>query len=182
MNVKVSVIWFVWLCCSDDLPCYVIPVYMYSRHFYLYHWMVIFASWQLARREIDSMPIRRCISYHSIVILWSNHDDVIKWKHFPRHWPFVRETTGHRWILLIKASDAELWCFLWSAPEKKRLSKQSIRRWFETPSPSLWRHRNVIIQPNISHSRASYGMSFVNSVENFDLIIIELYYILVTDI
>ena len=22
---------------------------------------------------------------------WSLHDDVIKWKHFPRNWPFVRE-------------------------------------------------------------------------------------------
>ena len=22
---------------------------------------------------------------------WSSHDDVIKWKHFPRDWPFVRE-------------------------------------------------------------------------------------------
>ena len=21
---------------------------------------------------------------------WQSHDDVIKWKHFPRHWPFVR--------------------------------------------------------------------------------------------
>ena len=30
------------------------------------------------------------------------HDDVI----------------GHRWIPLTKASDAELWCFLWSAPEQ----------------------------------------------------------------
>ena len=26
----------------------------------------------------------------------------------------------------------------------KRLSKQSIRRWFETSSPSLWRHCNVV--------------------------------------
>ena len=25
--------------------------------------------------------------------------------------------TGHRWIPRTKASDAELWCFLWSAPE-----------------------------------------------------------------
>ena len=25
--------------------------------------------------------------------------------------------TGHQWIPLTKASDAELWCFLWSAPE-----------------------------------------------------------------
>ena len=27
------------------------------------------------------------------------------------------EITGHRWIPLTKASDAELWCFLWSARE-----------------------------------------------------------------
>ena len=27
------------------------------------------------------------------------------------------EFTGHRWVPLTKASDAELWCFLWSAPE-----------------------------------------------------------------
>ena len=26
------------------------------------------------------------------------------------------EFTGHRWIPLTKAGDAELWCFLWSAP------------------------------------------------------------------
>ena len=27
------------------------------------------------------------------------------------------EFTGHRWIPRTKASDAKLWCFLWSAPE-----------------------------------------------------------------
>ena len=36
------------------------------------------------------------------------YDDVIKWKYFPRYW-----RSGHRWIPLTKASDAELWCFLW---------------------------------------------------------------------
>ena len=40
------------------------------------------------------------------------HDDVIKWKHFPRYWPF------DRWIPRTKARDAELWCFLWFAPEE----------------------------------------------------------------
>ena len=45
------------------------------------------------------------------------HDDVIKWKHFPRNWPFVRGIHRDRWIPHTKASDAELWCFLWSAPE-----------------------------------------------------------------
>ena len=52
-----------------------------------------------------------------------------------------REFTGHWWIPRTKASDAELWCFLWSTPDKQ-LSKQSWGRWFETPSRSLWRHCN----------------------------------------
>ena len=51
------------------------------------------------------------------------------------------EFTGTRWIPLTKASDAELFFFdLWLY---KRLSKQSTRRLYETPSRSLWRHCNV---------------------------------------
>ena len=46
--------------------------------------------------------------------LYTNTAIVINWKHFPRYWPFVR---GPRWIPRTKASDAELWCLLWSAPE-----------------------------------------------------------------
>ena len=41
------------------------------------------------------------------------------------------------------SSDAELWCFLWSAFEQT-LCKQSRRRWFETPSRYLWRHCNAM--------------------------------------
>ena len=67
-----------------------------------------------------------------------NHDDVIKWKHFLRYWPLFGEFIGHRSILLKKASDAELWFFYLRL--NKRLSKQSRRWWFETPSRSLWRH------------------------------------------
>ena len=32
--------------------------------------------------------------------------------------PLCGEITGHRLIPLTKASDAELWCFLWSSPEQ----------------------------------------------------------------
>ena len=32
--------------------------------------------------------------------------------------PLRGESTGHRWIPLTKASDAELWYFLWSVPEQ----------------------------------------------------------------
>ena len=34
------------------------------------------------------------------IIIYMYHDDVIKWKHFPYYWPFVRRIPGHRWIPL----------------------------------------------------------------------------------
>ena len=43
-----------------------------------------------------------------LTLIAFSHDDVFKWNHLPRYWPFVP---------LTKASDAKLWCFLWSAPE-----------------------------------------------------------------
>ena len=70
------------------------------------------------------------------------HDDVIKWKHFPRYWPFVRGIHRSRWIPRTKASDADFDVFL-DLRLNKRLSKQPRCWWFETPSWSLWSHRNV---------------------------------------
>ena len=59
---------------------------------------------------------------------WLNiRDDVIKWKHFPRYWSFVRGI--HWWIPLTNASDAELWCFLVCAWIK---AGQTIR------TPLIW--------------------------------------------
>ena len=52
------------------------------------------------------------------------HDDVIKWKHFPRHWPFVWERPVTRSFDVF--FDLRL---------NKRLSKQSRGWWFETLSP-----------------------------------------------
>ena len=69
------------------------------------------------------------------------HGNVIVEIFFRATGPLRGESTGHRWIPLTKASDAELWCFLWSAPEQT-MSKQSRQRWFETPSRSLWHHSN----------------------------------------
>ena len=62
---------------------------------------------------------------HWIIFIWvrawldtsSADGEVIKWKHFSCYWAFVRGFTGPLWIPLTKASDAELWCFLSSAPE-----------------------------------------------------------------
>ena len=55
--------------------------------------------------------------------------------------PLCGEFTGHRWIPLTKASDAELWCFF-DLCLNKWLNKQSRRWWFETPSLSSWHHCN----------------------------------------
>ena len=41
--------------------------------------------------------------------------------------PLCGESTNHRWIPLTKASEAELWCYLWSAPD------QMVEQTIETP-------------------------------------------------
>ena len=46
------------------------------------------------------------------------HGDVIKWKHFSRQWSFVWGIQRLPVISPTKASDVELWRFLWSAPEQ----------------------------------------------------------------
>ena len=51
--------------------------------------------------------------------------------------PLCGEITGHRWIPLTKASDAELWCFLWSVPEQK------VEKTFGTPV--IWNTIEFII-------------------------------------
>ena len=62
----------------------------------------------------------------------SSHDDIIKWKRFPRYLTCMRESTSHRWTSLKKVSNSELWCFL-NLRLNKRLSTPSRRRWFVTP-------------------------------------------------
>ena len=70
------------------------------------------------------------------------HDDVIKRKHFPRYWPSVRGI--HRSIEfptqrpVTRSFDVSFDLRL-----NKRLSKLPWGWWFETPSWSLWRHRNA---------------------------------------
>ena len=67
------------------------------------------------------------------------HDDVMKWKHFPRYWPFVR---GIHRSPVARSSDV-----FFDLRLNKRLSKKS-RGWrFETPSGPLWRHRNATSTP-----------------------------------
>ena len=84
---------------------------------------------------------------------WANNrdaDDVrVLWRHCNTHmiWSVVhtyRVITGHRWIPRTKPVTESVDGFFHMCLNK-RLSKQSWGWWFETPSRSLWRHRNETI-------------------------------------
>ena len=71
----------------------------------------------------------------------NNHDqndEVIKWKHFPLYWSFVRVTGGCPSQRPVTRS----FDVFFDLRLNIGLRKHSIRRWFETPSCSLWRRCN----------------------------------------
>ena len=80
-----------------------------------------------------------------------HHDDVIKWNIFRVTGPLCGEFTGHRWIPLTKASDVELWCFLWSAPW--------INGWVNNPEAGDLRrrrtHYDVIVMQTMGSQHGS---------------------------
>ena len=59
--------------------------------------------------------------------------------------PLWGKSTGHRWIPSHRPVTRSFDVFF-DLRYNKRLSKQSRRRWFETPSRSLWRHYNDMRQ------------------------------------
>ena len=100
-----------------------------------------YASWLLGIKfSADAVETVRWKALGPCYI-WSVYDDVIKWKHFPRDWPFVRgihhssEFPAQR--LVTRSFD--IFCDL---RLNKRLRKQSWGWWFETASRPLWRYCN----------------------------------------
>ena len=77
---------------------------------------------------------------HDIMISHDNHDDVIKWQHFPRYWPFVRWIHRSPVNSLHKAQSRGALMFSLISTLNKRLSKQSCNWWFQTPLCSSWLH------------------------------------------
>ena len=94
----------------------------------------------VCRAEIQYVPrtrgLRGCLYAHF------PHDDVIRWKHYPRYWPFVQSpVTGE---FPSQRPVTRNFDFFFDLLLNKRLSKQSKRCWVETPWRSLWRHCNDI--------------------------------------
>ena len=69
-------------------------------------------------------------TFSALLALWAGNSPVTG--EFPSHRPVTRSFD-----------------FFFDVRLNKRLSKQSIRRWFETPSSSLWRHCNAIVPRQI---------------------------------
>ena len=66
----------------------------------------VFLSFQtLSEDDVRKQQINNAAVIH---FQHGSYDDVIKWKHFPRYWPFVRGIHRSRCIPHRKASDAEL--------------------------------------------------------------------------
>ena len=119
----------------------------------------------LCRMNRWRMYRHQCNFYSSHSTLWQKismvqfvHYDVIKWKHFPRYWPFVRGI--HR--PLVSSPHKGQWCRALMFPLIcawiKRLSKQSWDWWFETPSCSLWRHGYEGIKKYVSSISTHCGL------------------------
>ena len=66
-----------------------------------------------------------------------SHDDVIKWKHFPRYWPVPGEFPSQRPVT--RSFDVFFDLCL-----NKQVSKRSWGWWSETPPSSLWRQRSEV--------------------------------------
>ena len=94
------------------------------------------------------------IKTHNIiaVLCWwmpenGTYDDVIKWKHFPRYWPFVRGIHRSPVDSPHKGQWRGALMFSLNCALNKRLSKQLWGWWFDTPSRSLCRHFNELFLP-----------------------------------
>ena len=93
------------------------------------HWITFAAQWSVSMRKLSYEVGRgRCVFYSL------SHDDVIKWKPFPRYWPFVRGI--HRWPVISPLKGQ------WQGTLMFSLICTWINRWVNTSEAGdLRRHR-----------------------------------------
>ena len=82
-----------------------------------------------------------------------NHDDVIRWEHFPRYWHFENSPVTSEFPAQRPVTRS--FDLFFDVRLNKRLSIQSWGGWFETPSRSLWHHCNAY--PNECRSLVCIG-------------------------
>ena len=88
---------------------------------------------------VSHFIIKSTVLYMCIV-----YDDVIKWEHFLRYWPFVRGIQRSPVNSPHKGRWGRAFMFYSSAPWINGRVNNQEAGWFKTPSRSLWRHCNAI--------------------------------------
>ena len=86
-----------------------------------------------------------------------NHDDVIKWRRFPRYWSVVQGI--HRSPVNSPHKGEWRGALIFSCLNKQ-LIKHSRRWWFETPPCPLWRHCNVMLEKRLLGQHHASGYSY----------------------
>ena len=99
--------------------------------------------------HICNLRINKNVEIVSIMHPSRSYHGVIKWKHFPNYWLFVRGI--HRWPVNSPKKRPVMWSLdvFCNLSLKKRLSKQSRRWWFET----LSRHYDITVTPYKRYTR-----------------------------
>ena len=101
------------------------------------------SQWQLTMPPVTTKLSNWQYVVFSIFTQNHLHDDVIKWKDFPRYWPFVRGIHRSPVNSPHKKPVTRSFDVFFDLRLNKELSKQPWGWWFETPSRPLWRYCNV---------------------------------------
>ena len=131
-----------------------------DRNSYIFHhWSLWYLDRNSLGRLFQSYGIIRLPS--TLVLTTQDHADVIKWKHFPRYWPFLRgihrspEFPAHRPVT--RSFDV-----FFDLHPNKRLSGQEWCWWFETQLCPLWYHPNETCYFNLSRRHELHATSQCN--------------------
>ena len=117
---------FIFLCSSSLSLYHSVQNSWLPRHIYCFKIAILFIicndnlfsrSYKLLSSRFELSSTTTCYFIHEpassrIIMMTSSNDNI-----FHVTGPLCGEFTGHRWIPRTMASDAELWCFLWSALE-----------------------------------------------------------------
>ena len=104
-----------------------------------------------AQRHV-AVVITWCVTRSFCII----HDDIIKWKHFPRHWPFVRVI--HRWRGALMFSLICPWTNGWANTR----DAGDLRRHRPHYDLTVMFMRSAKSCPGVFHSQINYVWNLAN--------------------
>ena len=108
-----------------------------------------------------------CVTEHCYHHFKQCHDDVIKWKHFPRNWPFVQGNSPVTSEFPAQRPVTQSFDVFFDLHLNKRLSKQSRGWWFETPSCPLWHHYITVMLCHLSnHFLKQFWLIVIQTIRN----------------